>query len=141
MKTTKNRTKKVSETFLGTISSLIVGIQYYDGKVQGALWESVDSMLHDLDVTSETSDMAKLYMKRQDLIGKYSRKIKLPNKARVVIFMSANRLLGLDLFDSHGTLKKYWKKISESYFIEASRGTEKEKRTKKTTVSKFIADI
>ncbi len=34
MKTTKKITKKVSETFLGTISSIIVGIQYYDGKVQ-----------------------------------------------------------------------------------------------------------
>ena len=88
---------------------------------QGAVWASVDSLLNDLEVTSQTSDMSEIYKQQQKRIKEYRKNVTLPTGARGVIFVLGKNLLGVDMFDSHTTLKKYWKKLSEAYFMEASK--------------------
>jgi len=105
---------------------------------QGAVWHSVESMLSDMDVASETSDMSELYKQQQDRIEGYRKNIKLPTDARGMLFTAGGKFLGFDIFDSKVTLKKYWKKISESYFMEASRITDDELESEMVEVELFM---
>ena len=108
---------------------------------QSAVWETIDGLFHDLGVTSETSDVTAIYKQQEKRLRDYRKNIRLPSEARGVIFVSGGKVLGMDLFDTYATLKKYWKKLSGAYFVEASRGKEEIPSTDAAVIDGFLDQV
>jgi len=108
---------------------------------QGAVWEEVDSLLRDMHVSSQTADLTEAYGVQKSRLKEYKKRIPFPAGARGAIFASGKLVLGVDMFDSSSTFKKYWKKLTEAYFLEASHGEEEVKESDRKTVNDFLDQV
>ena len=71
----------------------------------------------------------------------YKKRIPFPAGARGAVFASGKLVLGVDMFDSSSTFRKYWKKLAEAYFLEASHGKEKAKKADRKMVNDFLEQV
>lgn len=104
-------------------SSLQAGLSYDSD--QGSIWNDISSRLHDGEVNSPTSAMNDHYAGRMDSLEEYHQNLALDNfdgagKTFVgAVFTLSGEIMGMDVFDRASTLDKQWRKLLNSYAIEA----------------------
>jgi len=89
---------------------------------QGAVWSEVDKLSMNLCASSETRDLDEVTEKRKDNIDEYVNRFSVrENAVGLVVAVNKNGklFLGTDIFDQSKTLKENYKKIIESYALEA----------------------
>ena len=108
---------------------------------QGAVWNEVDEHLHALKAPTSTRDVVASFDVAENQLGKYREQVDLPKKACGFLAARGDEVVGLDLFDVPETLHRLWRRMSDAYFIEASRESREEKRTPKKVAEEFLTSI
>jgi len=108
---------------------------------QGAVWNEVDEHLYALKVPTSTRDVVASFDVAENQLGKYREQVDLPKKACGFLAARGDEVVGLDLFDVPETLHKLWRRMSDAYFMEATREKRQEKRTPKRVAEEFLASV
>jgi len=108
---------------------------------QGAVWREVDEHLVDCDIPAPTRDLALSFEAADVVTGDYRDRIELPEEACGFLAARGDEVVGLDLFDVPETLHKLWRRMSDAYFMEATREKRHEKQTPKRVAEEFLASI
>lgn len=108
---------------------------------QGQVWDCVAHYCIQMDTVSETEAMADVYRCDQDRLKAYRRSLTLPEEAKGFVVAVGDQVIGMDLFDSPGTLKSLWKRLADAYFIEAACEPEKRRRATKRTARAFLRRV
>ena len=86
---------------------------------QGAIWEEIDSKAKRMDAESSSMAMSEIYEKETDSIDDYSKNFKLTGAQVGALFMINGKVAGLDSFGKPETFSKVFKKLVESYALDA----------------------
>ena len=92
---------------------------------QGAIWDDISSRLHQESVNSPTSAMDDHFHHRMDTLDEYFKYLALDrfegegSTLAGAVFTLSGKILGMDVFDKASTLEKQWRKLLNSYAIEA----------------------
>ncbi len=108
---------------------------------QGAVWKEVDEHLEDCDIPTSTRDLALSFEAADVHVGDYRERIELPKEACGFLATRGDEVVGLDLFDVPETLHKLWRRMSDAYFIEATREKQHKKRTPKRVAEEFLVSV
>ena len=108
---------------------------------QGAVWKEVDDHLVACDIPAPTRDLALSFEAADFVTGDYRERIEMPQEACGFVAARGDEVVGLDLFDAPETLHKLWRRMSDAYFMEASRESRLEKRTSKKVAEEFLASV
>jgi hypothetical protein len=101
----------------------------------------VDSVLEDVGADSATATIADAFKASQKRLKEYRNRISLPKEATGFLVAKGDALVGMDLFDSPTTMRKFWRRLSEAYFVEALRDPEETGPAKKGTARKLLRHI
>ena len=85
---------------------------------QDAVWRDVDSSMRSSGTTSPTAAMHDAYVQREKDLLEFRDSMRIPDKAVGLAVFRGRRFLGLDLFDRHVTLVKFWQNLLDSYAID-----------------------
>ena len=108
---------------------------------QSRIWREVDSVLEDVGADSATATIADAFKASQKRLKEYRNRISLPKEAAGFLVAKGDALVGMDLFDSPKTMRKFWRRLSEAYFVEALRDTKETRPAKKRTARKLLRHI
>ncbi len=92
---------------------------------QGAIWDDISSRLHDGNVQSPTSAMDDHFSSRMGTLDEYYQHLDLDrfegdrSTLAGAVFTLSGKILGMDVFDRASTFEKQWRKLLNSYAIEA----------------------
>jgi len=89
---------------------------------QREVWECVAENLYACSAVSDTGSVTAAFEATEHRRKEYRRHFRLPRSATGLLVAMGDRVVGLDLFDCHSTLKAYWKRLTDSYFLEAAQG-------------------
>jgi hypothetical protein len=85
---------------------------------QGEVWQDIDRMAADLEVTSATSAMSDIYQSYSANLDECVQKLS-PVKAQIgAAFAISGEIVGFDIFDRASTLRKLLPKLVSSYAIQ-----------------------
>ena len=106
---------------------------------QGAVWSEVDRKMEKMGAKSSSDALHDLYTdyakKLDDMVGRCS----LPEGANGAAFAISGRIVGADLFDKPGTLRKLWSKLVRGYAADALEvATEKPPTVEAREVSEWL---
>jgi len=106
---------------------------------QGAVWREVDRKMETMGSKSSSDALHDLYTdhakKLDDMVGRCS----LPEGANGAAFAISGRIVGADLFDKPGTLRKLWSKLVRGYAADALEDpTEKPPTVEARDVSEWL---
>jgi len=106
---------------------------------QGAIWDGIAEKATRMAAPSPTGAMAAIYDKEMPSIEKYVKHFRLIDSQVGAIFMINGKVVGLDAFGKPGTFSKVFKKLLESYALDAIDwyDPDKEHKALKSEVSKF----
>jgi hypothetical protein len=106
---------------------------------QGAIWEGIAEKAVRMSASSPTSAMAAIYDKERPSIQEYVKHFSLIDSQVGAIFMINGRVAGLDAFGKPGTFSKVFKKLLESYALDAIDWYDpnKEHKALKSEVTRF----
>jgi len=107
---------------------------------QGAIWDEISEKAERMEAASPSMAMGNIYEKEMPSIKKYVDHFKLTDMQVGAIFMINGEVVGLDSFGKPETFSKVFKKLVESYALDAIDWFEPEKEFKvlKGDVTKFI---
>ena len=109
---------------------------------QGAIWNQVDQMAMNLDASSPTKAMSEIYRKKAPSIQKYVEHFDLTDSQVGAAFMINGKVSGMDCFGKSETFSKVFKKLVESYALDAidsfGKDREKAKKGTKSEAAKFL---
>ena len=109
---------------------------------QGAIWNGVSEMAFSLNAESPSMAMSEIYRKNAPSIGRYVAHFDLTDSQVGAVFMINGKVAGMDCFGKPETFAKVFKKLVESYALDAidSSGKYDEKmlRISKTDAGKFM---
>ncbi len=108
---------------------------------QGAVWNEVDEHIYALEAPTPTRDVVACFDVAENQLGKYRERVDLPKEACGFVAARGDEVVGLDLFDVPDTLHKLWRRMSDAYFIEATRESREKKRTPKKVAEEFLAAV
>ena len=108
---------------------------------QGAIWKEVDDHLVACDIPAPTRDLALSFEAADVVTSDYRDQIEMPREACGFLAARGGAVVGLDLFDAPETLHKLWRRMSDAYFMEASREGRHEKRTSERVAEEFLASV
>ena len=108
---------------------------------QGAVWKEVNDHLVACDIPAPTRDLALSFEAADVVTGDYRERIEMPKEACGFVAARGDEVVGLDLFDAPETLHKLWRRMSDAYFMEASRESRQERRTSKKVAEEFLASV
>ena len=86
---------------------------------QGAIWNGVSEMAFSLDAESPSMAMSEIYRKNAPSIGKYVESFDLTDSQVGAVFMINGQMAGMDCFGKPETFAKVFKKLVESYALDA----------------------
>ncbi len=86
---------------------------------QGAIWEEIDSKAGRMNAESPSMAMAEIYEKQAESLEDYSKKFSLISEQTGALFMINGKVAGLDSFGKPDTFSKVFKKLIESYALDA----------------------
>lgn len=106
---------------------------------QGAIWDGIAEKAVRMEAASPTGAMAAIYDKERPSIREYVKHFSLINSQIGAIFMINGKVVGLDAFGKPGTFSKIFKKLLESYALDAIDWYDPEKDYKalKSEVTRF----
>jgi hypothetical protein len=99
---------------------------------QSDLWNGVSEMAFNLDAESPSMAMSEIYRKKAPSIQKYVENFDLTDSQIGAVFMINGQVAGMDCFGKSETFSKVFKKLVESYALDAidSLGKDGEKTLK-----------
>jgi hypothetical protein len=86
---------------------------------QGLIWDDIFSKAKRMDAESSSMAMAEIYEKKTGSIEDYSKNFTLAGSQAGALFMINGKVSGLDSFGKPDTLSKVFKKLVESYALDA----------------------
>ena len=86
---------------------------------QSAIWGGIAEKANRMEAHSPTGAMAAMYEKEMPTIGEYVKPFHLIDSQVGGIFMINGQVAGLDAFGKPGTFSKVFKKLLESYALDA----------------------
>jgi len=106
---------------------------------QGAIWEGIAEKAARRDAPSPTGAMAAIYDKERPSLEEYVRDFHLIDSQVGAIFMINGKVAGMDAFGRPDTFSKVFKKLLESYALDAIDWYEegKEYKALKSELTKF----
>ena len=106
---------------------------------QGAIWDGIAEKADRMAAPSPTGAMAAIYDKEMPSIEKYVKHFRLIDSQVGAIFMINGKVVGLDAFGKPGTFSKVFKKLLESYSLDAIDwyDPDKDHKALKSEVSRF----
>jgi len=107
---------------------------------QGALWDGIAEKAERMHAESATGAMASIFEKEMPSIREYVKHFRLVEAQVGAVFMINGRVAGLEAFGKHGTFKKIFGKLIESYALDAIDWYDPEKEDKflKSAVTGFM---
>ena len=107
---------------------------------QSAIWAEISSKAARMEADSPTMAMAEIYKKKRSLLADYIEHFRLVEMQVGAVFMINGEVVGLDTFGSTGTFARVFRKLIESYALDAVDWTEQEGlgKTLKSKVTKFL---
>ena len=106
---------------------------------QGAIWDGIAEKAVRMEAASPTGAMAAIYDKERPSIREYVKHFSLIDSQIGAIFMINGKVVGLDAFGKPGTFSKVFKKVLESYALDAIDwfDPKKEHKALKSEVTRF----
>ena len=106
---------------------------------QGAIWDGIAEKADRMAAPSPTGAMAAIYDKERPSIEEYVKPFRLIDSQVGAIFMINGKVAGLDAFGKPGTFSNVFKKLLESYALDAIdwHDPDKEQKALKSEVTKF----
>ena len=106
---------------------------------QSAIWDGIAEKADRMEAPSPTGAMAAIYDKEMPSIEEYVKHFSLIDSQVGAIFMINGKVVGLDAFGKPGTFSKIFKKLLESYTLDAIdwHDPDKEHKALKSEVTKF----
>ena len=106
---------------------------------QGAIWDGIAEKADRMEAPSPTGAMAAIYDKETPSIEEYVKHFSLIDSQVGAIFMINGKVVGLDAFGKPGTFSKVFKKLLESYALDAIDwyDPDKEHKALKSEVTRF----
>jgi hypothetical protein len=86
---------------------------------QGGVWEEISNKMSRMEVQSDTMAIADLYTSYDDRLRQYTESFRQDERQQGLIMGINGRVAGLELFDSPGSLAKYFDKVLASYALDA----------------------
>jgi len=128
------------QTLLGSVSdSINLRKTYRSDQVE--IWHAISRSLSSLRIDSETGAQSELFTgKKADMEGYLGHFHSIPDQVGMVGVVKGE-LKGLDLFGSEDTMKKMFKKLLESYIIEAIPDARESCGTMGAEVEDFLDDV
>jgi hypothetical protein len=107
---------------------------------QSAIWDDVSELAFDLDAESPSMAMSAIYQKEAPSIKKYVKNFDLTDSQVGAVFLINGRVAGIDCFGKSETFSKVFKKLVESYALDAIDSFEKGQafKTTKSEAGKFL---
>ena len=106
---------------------------------QGAIWDGIAEKADRMAAPSPTGAMAAIYDKEMPSIEEYVKRFSLIDSQVGAIFMINGKVVGLDAFGKPGTFSEVFKKLLESYTLDAIDwyDPDKEHKALKSEVTRF----
>jgi hypothetical protein len=106
---------------------------------QSAIWDGIAEKANRMGAPSPTGAMAAMYEKERPTIEEYVKPFRLIDSQVGAIFMINGKVAGLDAFGKPGTFSKVFKKLLESYALDAIDWYDPNQESKalKSEVTKF----
>jgi hypothetical protein len=114
---------------------------------QGAIWDEINSKAQRMDAMSETGAMASIHEKERPNLQEYAKQFRAEENQVGAVFLINGKIVGLDSFGKQTTFSKVFKKLIESYALDAIDWIEEEKKPRKKAqgsgdgVSAFLESI
>ena len=107
---------------------------------QSAIWEEISSRAARMEADSPTMAMAEIYKKKRSLLADYIEHFRLVEMQIGAVFMINGKVVGLDTFGRAETFGKIFRKMIESYALDAIDWSERKSygKTLKSNVTKFL---
>ena len=107
---------------------------------QSAIWDGIAEKATRLKAASPTGAMASIYEKEMPTISAYAKNFRLIDSQVGAVFMINGKVVGLDSFGKPKTFSKIFKKLVQSYALDAIDWLEPDKEHKafKTAVTRFM---
>jgi len=86
---------------------------------QGEVWEEVSRKLAEMKSSSDTAALDQIYRDSECRLQKILDQLPPPRKCAGAVFAFGGRIVGMDIFDRSHTLEKLWKKLIQTYAIDA----------------------
>jgi hypothetical protein len=86
---------------------------------QSAIWDDVSELAFDLDAESPSMAMSEIYRKEAPSLQKYIKHFDLSDSQVGAVFMINGKVAGMDCFGKPETFSKVFKKLVESYALDA----------------------
>jgi hypothetical protein len=106
---------------------------------QSAIWDGIAEKANRMGAPSPTGAMAAMYDKERPSIDEYVQPFHLIDSQIGAVFMINGKVAGTDAFGKPGTFSKVFKKLLESYSLDAIDwyDPQQEQKTLKSEVTKF----
>jgi hypothetical protein len=106
---------------------------------QGAIWDGIAEKADRMAAPSPTGAMAAIYDKERPSIEEYVKPFHLIDSQIGAIFMINGKVVGMDAFGKPGTFSNVFRKLLESYALDAIDwyDPDKEQKAFKSEVTKF----
>jgi len=107
---------------------------------QSAIWNEISSKAARMEADSPTMAMSEIYEKKRAALSGYVNHFSLAEMQVGAVFMINGKVVGLDCFGKTETFSKVFRKLVESYALDAIDWQEEEKSGKalKSDVTKFL---
>ena len=106
---------------------------------QGAIWDGIAEKADRMGAPSPTGAMAAMYDKERPTIEEYVKPFRIITSQVGAIFMINGKVVGMDAFGKPGTFSEVFKKLLESYALDAIDWYDpnQEPKALKSEVTKF----
>ena len=107
---------------------------------QSAIWNEISSKAARMEADSPTMAMSEIYEKKRAALNGYINHFRLVEMQVGAVFMINGKVVGLDCFGKPETFSKVFRKLVESYALDAIDWSEQESSGKapKSDVTKFL---
>jgi hypothetical protein len=107
---------------------------------QGAIWNEISEKASRLKAESDSMAMAEIYRKERPVINDYLENFAMVDSQIGAIFLINGKVVGMDCFGKTHTFEKTFKKIVESYALDAIDwyNEKTESKISKTKVTSFL---
>jgi hypothetical protein len=109
---------------------------------QGEIWDGIVQIAQRRDAVSPSMAMSEVYEKNRSSIDEYVKHFRLIDGQVGAVFMINGKVVGLDTFGKTESFSKIFKKLVQSYTLDAIDwfDSKKEHKALKSDVSKFLKD-
>jgi hypothetical protein len=109
---------------------------------QNEIWNDVSALASNLNAESPSMAMSEIYRKEAPSIQKYIKNFDLTDSQVGAVFMINGKVAGMDCFGKPETFSKVFKKLVESYALDAidslGKNNDKTKKGTKSDTGKFL---